>query len=44
MLTERVDILVLMAESEKQGKHPSVERNMACSGLGASERFSGSVQ
>lgn len=41
MLTKRVDILVLMVENEKQAKHPSVEHNMAYSGLGISERSSG---
>lgn len=41
MLTKRVDILVLMVESEKQAKRPSVEHNMAYSDLDTSERSSG---
>lgn len=44
MLTEHMNILILMVENEKQAKHlPGAEHNTDCSGLCSSERF-GSVE
>lgn len=45
MLTEHMNILILMVENEKQAKDlPGAEHNTDCSGLCSSEKFSSVIQ